>query len=202
MSKQTIEGKMNEPALYCEATDSGWVPIDKLPASESDSQSPTTETFKIDSDEKAEWLLRKLANLEAEIERVTKQARAIIEKAENEKKHLLARFQVELEDHVRAKLNGTKGRSVKYLQGTVGFRTVPGGLRLTDTVAAMQYALGSDHEGLIESTPTLNRSLYRSLAEDALKATGEILPGCEIAEPRETFTIKFPTSTSEKEIAQ
>src|SRR5579862_5226360 len=102
---------------------------------------PTPETteqpaaFLIDSDERAEWLLRKLANLEAEKARVQTQAEQILKQLESDAERLRFLFGAQLEEYCRRKIEASKSRrrSVTFLQGTCAFRTVPATVKVTDS---------------------------------------------------------------------
>ena len=72
---------------------------------------PETETtqkpegFVIDSRERVDWYLRKLANLEAEEVRVKQQADVMLRQIESDRKSLKARFQGQVENFVAQKLD-------------------------------------------------------------------------------------------------
>src|SRR5947209_5050438 len=94
------------------------------------------EAFTIDSDRAAEWLLRKLANLESEKARVQAQAAAIVKALDSDAERLNYLYGAQLEHYCRAKMEQGRGKSVRFLQGTCAFRTVPAGVRVADAGAA------------------------------------------------------------------
>src|SRR5579862_9491144 len=143
---------------------------------------PTPETteqpaaFLIDSDERAEWLLRKLANLEAEKNRVQAQAEQILKQLESDAERLRFLFGAQLEEYCRRKLqaSGNRRRSIHFLQGSCCFRTVPASVKVTDSNAALCYA----EENLPEAMQTvtlLNGQEYRRAAEERYQQRGETL---------------------------
>ena len=150
------------------------------------------EPFCIDSDQRAEWLLRKLANLEAERVRVTAQAQAIVKQLTADAEDLHFLYGAQLESYCRAKLaqSGNRRRSVHFLQGTCAFRTVPAGLRISDQAAALHFAQDCGL-GVVRHVATLDAAGYRDLAAKHLVDTGETLPGVETTPARDAFAIKF-----------
>jgi hypothetical protein len=143
--------------------------------------------FHIDSEERACWLLRKLANLEAERARVKAQAAQIVAQLDSEEKSLRDRFEAEACAWARAELERRhKGRrkSLVLLQGTLAFRLVPATLRVDDLAAALNTAVTV---GAVK----VDADAYRRHALDTLKATGEILPGCVHQGEREHFSVRF-----------
>ena len=85
-----------------------------------DTMEPEVETteaeqFQIDSDRAAEWLLRKLANIEAEKARVTAQAAAIVKSLDADAERLRFLFGSQLEAYCRAKMGQGRGKSVRFL---------------------------------------------------------------------------------------
>ena len=164
-----------------------------------DSQTPAqateTETppeFHIDSENAANWYLRKLANIESEKQRVTMQAAQIVKQLEADAEGLRYCFDGELEAWTRQELakKGNRRKSLILLQGTLQFRTVPAGVKLADLASATHYATAVLPD-LVKTTPTLDTLKYRSVALTALAKTGELLPGIEQTPEREAFTVKF-----------
>jgi hypothetical protein len=100
------------------------------------------EQFHITTDAAANWYLRKLANLEAEQRRIQQQAAAIVKQLEGDAERLRYLYEGELAEYVQQKLTaaGSRRKSVHFLQGTAGFRTVPARLIVTDERAAIAYA--------------------------------------------------------------
>ena len=146
--------------------------------------------FAIDSEESANWLLRKLALIEAETKLIQAQAEAITKRLTTQREGLLRRYGAELEQWAKSQIT-ERHKSVQLLYGTCAFRKVPGGPKLADETAAMVWA----HENAplllkVEQVTKLDRKAYLAL----VKEDGEILPGVEVVPDRESFSIKFKES--------
>ena len=148
--------------------------------------------FHIDSENAANWYLRKLANIEAEKARVQSQAGLIVAQLDSEANGLRFCYEGELQEYVRRELvkKGSRRKSLILLQGTCQFRTVPAGVKLVDLASATHYAACALPE-LVKMVPTLDTLRYRSAALTALAKTAEVLPGCETTTERESFSVKF-----------
>lgn len=142
--------------------------------------------FAIDSEDRANWLLRKLGNLAAERARVKAQADAIMAELKREEERLHQRFDAELQAFTRQALAGKKSRTLKLLQGTVSLRTVAASMRVADTEAAFEHARTCLPD-LIETKQALKVADYGKLARE----TGEMLPGIEVTPEHETMSIRF-----------
>lgn len=149
-----------------------------------------TETFRINSEDAANWYLRKLANIESEKQRIQSQAAAIVAQLDSDRAGLERMHEADLQEFVKNLLAGGKRKSLTLLQGTCGFRTVPGGLRVSDANAAETYA--KKREWICEIvTLRFDAADYRKIAERELQETGEVLPGCDVVPERESFSIRF-----------
>src|SRR5579862_6418052 len=151
---------------------------------------PTEEMFQIDSDAAANWLLRKLANIEAEKARVQAQATAIVKALNADSERLNFLFGAQLEHYCREKIAQGRGKTVRFLQGTCSLRTVPAGLRISDQGAALYFAQARMPE-TVRTLTTLDAAAYRERAQALLEAHGELLPGVEVMPQQEQFRVKF-----------
>ena len=157
----------------------------------SDILEPTEERFVLDSEEKVNWLLCKLANLEAERNRVKAQSEKMLTMLDSEINGLRFRFEDDLRAFTAERLaqSGGRRKSVHLLQGTLSFRTVPASLKIADPQAALDYAkvLGLP----VHTLTTIDTQVYREKAHKALMETGELLPGVELTPEAERFSIRF-----------
>jgi phage host-nuclease inhibitor protein Gam len=83
---------------------------------------------------------------------------------------------------------GGKTKTLKTLGGSFSFRTVPGGLRVIDKDAALQWA--KEHAPALVEVKTVE-SLPAAALKSHLQTTGEVPAGCEIADDRESFSHKI-----------
>lgn len=160
--------------------------------------SQQAERFTIDTREKADWLLKKLAGIEAEEKLIEAQAQKMLEQLRSDRESLLGRFGAELESFTRGETEGGRRKSLTLFHGTVGFRTVPARLVVENQEDALQTARLLAPEA-ITTVPAQEKLDTRALVEKAktaLETTGEVWPGLKLTETEERFTIK--TNTKEK----
>lgn len=155
---------------------------------------PTDERFVLDSEEKVNWLLRKLANIEAEKQRITVQYQTMLAALVSDEKSLRFRFEDDLRAFAALKLaeGGNRRKTVHLLQGSLCFRTLPQALKVTDNISAIAFAKMTGLRCLETVTEEkFDAAIYRQRAQEVLEERGEILPGIEVLPERETFAIKF-----------
>ena len=165
-----------------------------------DSQTPAQATdpteaqeFHITTEDAANWYLRKLANFEAEKQRVQAQAAAIVKQLETDAEGLRYIYEGELIEWTRQELakKGNRRKSLALLQGTAAFRTVPAGLKISDPAAALDFCR-KNFPDAVKTAETLDAAKYREWAEALQKAGAEALPaGMETTPQREAFCVKF-----------
>jgi hypothetical protein len=151
------------------------------------------QPFTIDNEDKANWFLRKIANHEAEIERVKSQANSIIRALEVDKERLLFLFENQLKDLCREMLsgNGNRSKSIKFLQGSCSFRTVPEGFKLSNEMTALAFAK-TTHPEAVKLIERVDWEAYKQLAQSAYQNHGKLIPGVDHVPARESFLLKFP----------
>lgn len=149
-------------------------------------------SFTIDTREKADWLLRKLASIEAEEKLVEAQAQRMLEQLRSDRESLLGRFGAELESFTRGETEGGRRKSLTLFHGTVGFRTVPARLVVESQEDAMQTArlLAPEAITSVPAQERLDTKTFTDKARAALETTGEVWPGLKLTETEERFTIK------------
>ena len=151
--------------------------------------------FEINDEGSANWYLRKLRNLENEKATIQAQAAAMVKALDADIHRLEFMYGQQFQTWVRAELDrrGGKGKSLPLFQGTASFRTVPRSLRVLNSREAMEYAKLQGWD-VIKTVESLDADGYKKQATAALGETGEVLPGIEIVEGRESFTIKYATA--------
>jgi phage host-nuclease inhibitor protein Gam len=150
------------------------------------------ERFHITTPEAADWLLRKLANIEAEKARVSAQAQKIVAQLSADAEALRRLYEGELVDFTRRTLAeaGRGRRTLHLLQGSVALRLVPASVRVSDPFAALSYAKQNTPD-LVRRQETVDTAGYQQLAAKRLQESGDVLPGCESTPARETHRITF-----------
>jgi phage host-nuclease inhibitor protein Gam len=154
-----------------------------------------TEGFHITTDSAANWLLRRLANIETEKARITAQAAEMVRQLDADAQRLKHLYEGELLDYCRRRMaeNGNRRRSCTFLQGSVHLRTVPPSVKVADPAAALVYAQDSGLPA-VKTVVTLDAALYRAEAERHMQETGELLPGVETTPEHETHRLSFGKS--------
>jgi len=121
----------------------------------------TKPEFRIDSAEKADWLLRKLMHIDAEKATIEAMAAQRVKELEADRAQLLARFGGELEAWARTEADA-----------------------LTTARAVLPQAIRTETRELFD------KDAYLAHAKATLESTGELLPGIETTEERTSFSIK------------
>ena len=150
------------------------------------------ERFEIKDAATANWYLKKLRNLENEKDTIRAQAATMIKALDTEIHALEFRFGKQMETFVRGELDRRGGRSktLPLFQGTAAFRTVPASLRVRNVTEAIEHARAQGWDA-IKTVETLDADRYKKEAAAVRQETGELLPGIEVIQERENFTIKF-----------
>lgn len=149
-----------------------------------------SKEFHIDSRSSADWLLRKLALLEMEEKLIKEQTKGMLELLQRDRQRLTARFGAELEHWAATELATARRKSLTLPHGTIGFRTVNGRLKVSDPASALAYALMCGKADQLTKRELLAEQ-YREWAQSQLDTEGELLPGVEMTDTRESFSIKF-----------
>lgn len=144
------------------------------------------DRFCIDSESKAAWAVDKVLSFDERIARIKAQSAEMIRQIEGEQR----RFSDFVTPHLQAWIEAhppAKGRSVKLISGTIGYRFKPGGPRVVDKEALLVWA--KDRLPAAVEVKTTE-----SVPADAVKAhvasTGEIPDGVELVGDTDTFYIK------------
>ena len=154
------------------------------------------EEFTINTEDAANWYLRKLANIEAEKARVQSQAAAIVAQLDSEADSLRYIYEGQLQEYVRQELAkaGNRRKSLKFLQGTACFRKSPSGLTISDPAAALDFCRRNLPDA-VKITESLDTTRYREFAEKMQSGGAESLPvGVETVPARESFRVTFGKS--------
>jgi|GEM_PF-4960777 hypothetical protein len=153
-----------------------------------DEESPLAP-FRVKDSASADWVLSKIAAIDAEKALIQAQAEQRIKELDADRERLLFRFSGELEAFARAEAEKRRRKTITLLHGSLSLRTSPARLTIADIQDAITTAKAILPEA-VSTVEKLDTTAYRKYAESKLHETGEILPGCEITEASETFSIQ------------
>ncbi|HEX3357077.1 MAG TPA: host-nuclease inhibitor Gam family protein [Tepidisphaeraceae bacterium] len=143
--------------------------------------------FAVKDEASANWLVRKLIEAGAHIERVKEQSECEIRRTQRERDFLLMRFGPELERWARKELAKHKGRrkSLLLLSGTVGFRNLRAKIVVDDEPKLLAWAKRHCRKAIV-----VIERISKTIINDHLTATGELPNGAHVEPPREKFYVK------------
>lgn len=151
------------------------------------------EQFRIDSESAAEWLLGKLATIEAEETRIKAQSEKRLAELAADRNSLMSRFGDDLRLWARQEADRRRRQTVTTLQGTLAFRAFGAGIKITDVATAQKTARLVCPSAFTERTvEDFDKDAFLAHAEKVLSESGEILAGIERMAAGETFSIQFP----------
>lgn len=147
------------------------------------------EPFRINNEERAVWAVDKLNTFDERLARLDAQYQAMRKQIADDKASFEGRFLLDLEDWAKAN-PPKKGKSIKLLTGTLGFRSVKGGPRVVDKDAVIAWASSDEIErGSFLAYETVVK-VNTDAVKDYVASTGEIIPGVEIKDDEERFYVK------------
>jgi phage host-nuclease inhibitor protein Gam len=135
----------------------------------------------------AAWVVRKIVEARAYAARVREWADRELRRAQREERFFLYCYGHQLEQWARRELEAANGRrkSVNLPSGTVGFRSEPPRLEVTDEGALLRWCKAS----LPCAVATAERVLRGAVMEQ-VRNTGEQPDGAEVAGGGERFFVK------------
>lgn len=149
----------------------------------------------IASQEALEVVLERMADVESQLVALQARHSAIIEnckKLEKRKENYLAylksAYSSPIEAYVKSRLEGQKTRTLTTPYGQVSFRTVKGGLKVSDK----GLALATAHKlGMVEAIKVTEEFQISKLTDEQRDAIATTLPeGFEMVADRESMSIK------------
>lgn len=167
--------------------------IDTYEAQQGEEMQRTTAFFQVDTMERLEWYVAKVAEKESLKKRIQAQADAMIADVEREIAGLQWRFGDQAEAFLRTQLTGKK-KSLKTLRGTIGLRKTPGRVSVGDAEALLASLPDTKNEFVVEKVDStaLNR-FFKVVGNKAYRIdTGEevAVPGLVIKPEGETLYVK------------
>lgn len=154
-----------------------------------ETQTDAPERFAIDSEAKAAWYLGKLRAIESEKDAIKAATGERLAQLDADAQGLRDRFQSELEAWAKGESERRRRKTITLpLAGaSVAFRTVGASLTLSDRLKAADVALTLG----FQTQPAADLTAYQKHAAKVFEETGELLPGMDRTEARESFSIAF-----------
>jgi hypothetical protein len=145
------------------------------------------DRFHIDSDEKANWLVKKIVGTYVIEERAQQWSEKEKRRACREREFFLHRFGAELEAWLQQKLQEENGRrkSVAPPAGLVGYRTEPSRLQVIDEAKLLDWC-----RRVLPDAVKVSETVLRSAVADHVRTTGECPDGAELAGGGQRFYVK------------
>ena len=144
------------------------------------------EGFLVHDESTANWLIRKITECRSYRERVERWAAMEIKRAEREEAFFLTRFGGQLEAWTRRQIAKQRSRkSLRLPAGTVGFRTEPTRLAVTDEPALLAWC-----KVRLPSAVQVVERVLKSSIKNHVRSTGEVPSGAEVAGGEQKFYIK------------
>lgn len=136
------------------------------------------------SEADAIWAADRVLTARQRRDRIVEQCRAMIARAERDAQRAEAFFLPLLEHWAR--LNPpAKGKTIHLPTGQLAFRRVPGGPRVVDDAAALDWARAA-----LPDAVRVVESVDKAAIKAHIAATGELPPGVEITPDDESFSVK------------
>ena len=156
-------------------------------------EAPVKEGWKVDALEDAEWCLTKIGRAETEIDRFTIMAEVLKERInarleEILKKHLgtIETMEILLRPWADVEIaKAGKAKSIKLLNGTIGYRSGQSSLVVNDEVAAVAWL--KDHAA---GCVRVNEEVKKTETKNFIEENGEIPDGVEMKAGNITFYAK------------
>lgn len=144
------------------------------------------EGFAIRDESSAAWAVNKVRSFDEQIARIREQSATMIESIEKER----ARFSDFVTPHLEVYFESNapkKGRSIKLVSGTIGYRKVAGGPRIKDAAACVEWARQYHPDAI---ATVVNESVPAAFVKAHVERTGEVPDGVDLVEDRDCFYIK------------
>lgn len=152
-----------------------------LEAEEEPAQRPA---WTVTTEADAIWAADRVLTARQRHERIVEQCEAMIEASAREMRRAEAFFLPLLENWAR--LNPpVRGKTIHLPTGQLAFRRVPGGPRVVDDAAALEWARVA-----LPAAVRVVESVDKAAIKAHIAATGELPPGVEVKPDDESFSVK------------
>lgn len=143
------------------------------------------QRFAVVDEGSAAWVVDKLLSYDERLARLKEQFLAMVRALEADKARFERRFLPELEAWFDGQAK--RGKSLSLLTGTLSKRTVPAAPTVADEAEALAWA--QEHLPAALKTVPATVKLDGAALRAHVKETGEVVPGVEWREARETFAV-------------
>lgn len=147
------------------------------------------EEFTVDSTQKADWAIAKIAQAKKRIDQRKQFVKASKEKLDNwfqkesvQDENAINYLEFKVEPYVREQIQGLKKKSLNLLAGTAGFRKGTEKLELFDEKAVLDYCKEHHPEAL---EVKVSKSEVKKLLQKGIK-----VPGATLEEARDSFYVR------------
>ena len=167
---------------------------------------PNKEGFIVDNDRQADYVIRQIKNIRKEKDKITESAKQALDdykaKVENftESNLKTLNFREEyltnlLENYAREQLQGSKKKSIKLIEGTIGFHKKPIAITYDDsTVLDFLKEHPELSKSLTKTTVSLDKSKIRKLStfnqNSECLFNNIVIPGITAEEQSDSFSVK------------
>lgn len=143
--------------------------------------------FSVTNEESANWVVRKIVEARAYGEHVTQYAQRELRRAEREEEFFLRHYGPQLEAWARTEIEKRGGRRkiVRLPAGSIGFRTAPAKLAVTDEGVLVAWC----KRHLPGAVAVIER-ISRVALREHVQTTGECPDGAEITGRHERFYVR------------
>ncbi len=146
----------------------------------------TAKSFQVHDAATANWVVRKIIEARQYAARVKAWAELELRRAQRQEQFFMLRYERQLQDWVRQQIDTQHDgrRSVNLPSGTIGFRTEPKKLAVTDEKQLLAWCRGQ-----LPSAIKVVESVPKTPLMDHLKTTGELPQGVELLGGNERFYV-------------
>jgi hypothetical protein len=149
----------------------------------------------IDNQTSLEAILEKIADVEARLTGQQQRHQAILEncrkievKTASYLAYLKALYEPHIGEYAKQRLEGQKTKTLTTPYGQISFRTVKGGLKVTDATQALEYAQSVGFTNAIKLSATFQISKLDPAQRELLEA--KVPEGFEVVPDKESMSIK------------
>jgi len=149
----------------------------------------------IDNQTSLEAILEKIADVEARLTGQQQRHQAILEncrkievKTASYLAYLKALYEPHIQEYAKQRLEGQKTKTLTTPYGQISFRTVKGGLKVTDATLALDYAQLNGFTNAIKVTESFQISKLDPAQRELIEA--KMPDGFEYSPDREAMSIK------------